>query len=468
MIIVNMCSKNNQKKSSLFKVKERGSTVLQEIIGGIIVFLAMSYILPVNANILSAGGADKDAVFFATAICSGICCIMMGLFANIPVALSAGMGVNAFLAFTVCNTLGYTYPQSLALVFFAGVLFLTITLTPIREKIIKSIPKSIKYAVSAGLGGFICFVGLKNGGIIDADSGTFVKLGDFANPTVLLTLFGVLLVLSLMQIKGKVGKLAIVIAMLITAVVGVVLGLLGVENMPSFTDASIAEGFVSFGKNFGQCFSAEALEIFIRPETYAIVFSLIFVNLFDTTATLIAVGDKVGLLDENGDFVGGKRALLADAIGATICAPLGTTTVTSFAESTVGAENGAKTGLASCTTGVLFLLSLLIYPLFSIFSGVDIDGVNFTPVTSLALICVGCLMFGNLKEIDWSDNIIVITTFLIVILMILTYSVSDGLGIGLIAYCVMMLVSKRHKEIPLILYIVACFFIINYALNVFI
>ena len=452
----------------LFKYKERGSSLSQEIISGIIVFLAMSYILPVNANILSQGGANYNAVFFATAICSCICCILMGIFANVPVALSAGMGVNAFLAFTVCGTMNYTFVQSLAIVFLSGILFLIITLTPIREKIIKSIPKSLKYAVSAGLGGFICFVGFKNGGIIKADSGTYVTLGDFSNPTVLLTLFGALLVLALMQVKGKVGKLAIVIAMAVTAIIGVVLGLCGVENMPSFINTSVSEGFKAFGENFGICFSADALEIFKRPETYAIVFSLIFVNLFDTTATLIAVGDKVGLLDENGDFVGGKKAMLADAVGAVICAPLGTSTVTSFAESTVGAESGAKTGLSACTTGVLFLISILIYPLFSIFAGVEINGVNFTPVTSLALISVGCLMFGNLKEIDWKDNIIVISTFLIVILMILTYSVSDGLGIGLIAYCIMMLVSKRGKEVPIIIYGVALFFVLNYLLNIFI
>lgn len=454
--------------NKIFKYKERGSNLTQEILGGVIVFLAMCYILPVNANILSAGGADKQAVFFATAICSAICCILMGVFANIPVALSAGMGVNAFLAFTVCGTMGYSFPQSLAIVLVAGIIFLIITLTPIREKIIKAIPKSLKYAVSAGLGGFICFVGLKNGGLISSDSGTYVTLGDFSNPTVLLTLFGALLVLALMQVKGKVGKLAIVIAMAATATVGVVLGMLGVDNMPAFENASVAEGFKSFGDNLGLCFTSEAFEIFLKPETYVIIFSLIFVNLFDTTATLIAVGDKVGLLDKDGNFVGGKKAMLADAIGAVICAPLGTSTVTSFAESTVGAESGAKTGLAACVTGLLFFISILIYPVFSLFTGVNIEGVNFTPVTSLALISVGCLMFGNLREIDWKDNITVISTFLIVILMILTYSVSDGLGIGLIAYCIMMLVSKRGKEVSWVIYAVAGFFVLNYLLNIFI
>lgn len=456
--------------NKLFKYKERGSSFIQEILGGLIVFLAMSYILPVNANILLAAEADYNAVFFATAICSALCCILMGVIANLPVALSAGMGVNAFIAYTVCIEMGYSFAQSLMIVFVAGILFLVLTLTPIREKIINSIPKSLKYAVSAGLGGFICFVGLKNGGIIQASDGTLVTLGDFSQPQVLLTLFGALLVLALMQMKGKIGKLAIVIAMAVTAVVGVILGLCGVPNMPEFKlETTFIDGITAFGNNFGLCFTGEnVLNIFIDPRTYAVIFSLIFVNLFDTTATLIAVGDKVGIIDDQGSLIGGKKAMLADAIGAVVCAPLGTTTVTSFAESTVGAESGAKTGLAACTTGVCFLLSMLIYPVFSIFAGVEIDGVNFTPVTSLALISVGCLMFGNLREIEWKDNITVITTFLIVILMILTYSVSDGLGIGLIAYCIMMLVSKRGKQVSPVIYGVAIFFIINYLLNIFI
>ena len=269
-----------------------------------------------------------------------------------------------------------------------------------------------------------------------------------------------------MQVKGHVGKLAIVISMLITAVVGVVLGLCGVEGMPTFVSASIKEGFTSFGSNVGILFSKDSFACLARPESYAIIFSLVFVNLFDTTATLIAVGEKVGFMDSNGQLVVGKKAMLADAVGAVICGPLGTSTVTSFAESTVGAESGAKTGLAACFTGVLFLLATLIYPVFSIFAGVNIAGVNFTPVTSLALVSVGCLMFKNLKDIDWNDSIVVITTFLIVMLMVLTYSVSDGLGIGLIAYCIMMLVVKRGKEVSPIIYGVAIFFIINYLLKV--
>lgn len=451
--------------NKFFHYKERNSSLGLEILGGFIVFLAMIYILPVNSSILSDGGGNYQAVFIATAICSGICCILMGLFANYPVALSAGMGMNAYLAYSVCGTLGYSFAEGLLLVLVSGIIFFILTLTPLREKIISAIPKSLKYAVSAGLGAFICLVGLKNGGIIAESSSTFVTLGDLSNPTVLLSLFGIILVLVLMQIKGKVGKLAIVIAMAITALLGLILGLCGVPNMPTFTWSNTWENYGAFGQNFGQCFSLEAFKVFLKPESYAIIFSLIFVNLFDTTATLIAVGKKVGILNENGELVNGKKAMIADSVGAIICAPLGTSTVTSFAESTVGVESGAKTGLSSITVGCLFLLSTLLYPLFSIFAGV---ANGLTPITSLALVSVGCLMFSNLKYIDWDDNIVVITTFLMIILMVLCYSISDGLGISLIIYCAMMIVSKQAKKVPPIIYGVAIFFIISYLLKIII
>lgn len=449
--------------NKLFRYKEKNSSIATELLGGLIVFLAMIYILPVNSSILEAGGADFQAVFIATAICSGICCILMGIFANYPIALSAGMGMNAYLAFSICGSLGYSFSEGLLLIFASGILFLILTLTPLRAKIITAMPKSLKYAISAGLGAFICFVGLQNGGIVRLDPSTIIALGDLSDPTVLLSLFGVILVLILMQFKGKIGTFAIVIAMAATAVLGLILGLCGVANMPKFTWSNTLENFSAFGNNFGKCFLPENFEIFLKPESYAIIFSLIFVNLFDTTATLIAVGKKVGFINEKGELINGKKAMIADSVGAIICAPLGTATVTSFAESTVGVESGAKTGLSSVTVGILFLLSMFLYPIFSIFAGVES---GLTPITSLALVSVGCLLFGNLKEIDWEDKIVVITSFLMVILMVLCYSISDGLGISIIAYCAMMLAAKRGKEVPYILYGIALFFVLSYVLKI--
>ena len=369
-----------------FHISERGSTIGRELIGGLIVFLAMIYILPVNTNILSTGmGISSGAVFAATAICSAACTIFMGIFAKFPVALSAGMGMNTFIAFTVCGILGYTWGEALTLIVIAGILFFILTLTPLREKIINAIPKSLKLIISAGLGAFICFVGLKMGGIIQADSGTFVKLGNLTSPTVLLTLFGILLVLFLLNFKNPtIKKLAIVIAMAATAIIGVILGLLNVEGMPTFSTNNLGN-ISEIKETFGTCFKVENLKVLGDFRSYAIIFSLIFVNLFDTTATLLAVGKDAKILDENGQMIGGKKAMLADAGGAIICGILGTSTVTSFAESTIGVESGARTGLCSTFTGILFGLTLLIYPAFSIFAPVQINsagnsgGRNRTP-----------------------------------------------------------------------------------------
>lgn len=449
-----------------FHISERGSTIGRELIGGLIVFLAMIYILPVNTNILSTGmGISSGAVFAATAICSAACTIFMGIFAKFPVALSAGMGMNTFIAFTVCGILGYTWGEALTLIVIAGILFFILTLTPLREKIINAIPKSLKLIISAGLGAFICFVGLKMGGIIQADSGTFVKLGNLTSPTVLLTLFGILLVLFLLNFKNPtIKKLAIVIAMAATAIIGVILGLLNVEGMPTFSTNNLGN-ISEIKETFGTCFKVENLKVLGDFRSYAIIFSLIFVNLFDTTATLLAVGKDAKILDENGQMIGGKKAMLADAGGAIVCGILGTSTVTSFAESTIGVESGARTGLCSTFTGILFGLTLLIYPAFSIFAPVQIGADSLTPITSLALVALGAMMFSNLKEIDWDDKIIVFTGFISIILMILCYSISDGLGFGIIAYCIMMLGAGRGKEVHPLIYGIGCFYVLNFALS---
>lgn len=449
-----------------FHISERGSTIGRELIGGLIVFLAMIYILPVNTNILSTGmGISSGAVFAATAICSAVCTIFMGIFAKFPVALSAGMGMNTFIAFTVCGILGYTWGEALTLIVIAGILFFILTLTPLREKIINAIPKSLKLIISAGLGAFICFVGLKMGGIIQADSGTFVKLGNLTSPTVLLTLFGILLVLFLLNFKNPtIKKLAIVIAMAATAIIGVILGLLNVDGMPTFSTNNLGN-ISEIKETFGTCFKVENLKVLGDFRSYAIIFSLIFVNLFDTTATLLAVGKDAKILDENGQMIGGKKAMLADAGGAIVCGILGTSTVTSFAESTIGVESGARTGLCSTFTGILFGLTLLIYPAFSIFAPVQIGADSLTPITSLALVALGAMMFSNLKEIDWDDKIIVFTGFISIILMILCYSISDGLGFGIIAYCIMMLGAGRGKEVHPLIYGIGCFYVLNFALS---
>lgn len=446
----------------LFELDKRKSKAPIEIIAGLITFLAMIYILPTNASILGDMGMSKEGVFAATAIVSGIVTIIMGLYGNFPVVLSAGMGVNAYLAYTVYGQMGDSWTAALLLMFIAGLIFLVITITPIRTMVINAIPNDLKYIISAGLGGFIAFVGLKNSGIIVASGGTLVTLGDFSNPATLLAVFGVLVVFILLAVKVKwVNQMAIPIAMIATAVVGVIVSAIlpDAANLPSFGGQFGLTGIedVAFKIFDGN----DWIAVLTNPTSYGIIFSLIFVNLFDTTATLMAVGRGAGIVDQEGNLINGKKAVLADAIGAAICAPLGTSTVTSFAESGIAVETGAKTGLAAVTAGVLFLLSAFIYPVFSIFSSYA--------VTSMALISVGALMFfGNLKDINWNDRVVVYTAFITVIMMILTYSISDGLGFGLILYIAMMLARKQGKQVSPTLYVVGVLFLAYYILKVFI
>lgn len=456
------------KIDNYFEVTKRGSTYGKEIIGGIMVFFAMLYILPVNSSIISTTGIKPGAVFAATAICSGICSILMGAFAKFPVALSAGMGMNAYLAFTVCGQIGYSWEEGLAVVIISGILFFIFTLTPIRAWIINAIPRSLKYTISAGLGAFICFVGLKMGGIITSDPSTFVALNSFnpanGNAYVLLALGGIILTFMLMVVPNVyVKRFAILIAMVVVAVIGLIMGAAGVENMPSFE--ADTGSITDLGSVFGQGFIAVP-KILAKPETYGIIFSFIMVNLFDTSATLIAVGDQVGIVDkETGHLIGGKKAMLADATGALIAGVFGTSPVTSFAESTVGVESGARTGLSAITTGVLFLLALAIFPAFNVFAGVTVGAETFTPCTSLALVAVGAMMFGHIRNVEWDDKIAVFASFLTFIMMILTYSITNGIALGIIFYAVMKLASGKVKETSPVIYILALLFVVMFVVD---
>lgn len=442
-----------------FKISERNTTFAREIIAGLIVFLAMIYILPVNANILGSAGFPGTSVFIATALVSGITTLIMGVYGRYPIALSVGMGMNAFLAFTVCDKLGYSWEEGLALVIVAGVLFLLLSLTGLREKIIIAFPRDLQLAITAGLGFFIAFIGLKMGGIIVADSGTLVSLGRLSEPLVLLALFGILAAFALGALPGKLKRFAIIIAMGLTAALGLVLNYFEVENMPRFARAEGASLGAIFGKGF-----EHIPRVLLRPESYALIFSLIFVNLFDTTATLLAVGNKAGLLDERGKLVSARKAVYADAFGAVLGGVFGSSTVTSYAESTIGIEAGARTGLSAATAGVLFLLSMFLYPLFSVFSAINVGENFYTPVTSLALVAVGAALFSNLKDIDWSDKTVTFSAFAMILFMVLTYSLSDGIGFGIIVYVLMKVFSGKKADVSFILYLIAAFFLANFAI----
>lgn len=480
----------------LFHFDERGAKLSNEIIGGIITFIAMCYILPVNASILSspAMGMDSAGVFAMTAIVSCIVTLIMGLVANYPIALSAGMGLNAYLAFTLSSNLGFTsWQQKMIIVTISGIIFFFFSLTPVRKIIIESIPKDLKNIISAALGVFIAFVGLKGSGIIVSDESTLVSLGSFLDPGMLIAFICLLVCFFLMMTKRKMlSSLAIPISILLAAILGIITssilisngglvnengwmytsdnlsnlqmnlpiapwhskdlswGASGVEKVFFFGLATDSYSLSDFGKDLTL--------VFKTPASYIAVFSLCFVNLFDTTATLLAVGESTGIIDENGKMKNYRRAVLADASGALICGPLGTSTVTSFVESNVGVSVGAKTGLSACITALLFLLSAFIYPVFSIFTAGS--------VTSSALICVGAMIFvSHLKDLNWKDPVIGFTAFATVLFALLTYSISDGIGLGLIIYVVMMFACKRYKEVKPPIYCVTGFFLLAFLLQ---
>lgn len=496
----------------IFHIKSKQASIKTEIIGGLITFISMCYILPVNASILGDMGMNKTGVFVITAILSFGVTMIMGMVANYPIVLSAGMGLNAFLAYTLSDSMGFTsWQQKMILLSVAGILFFALSLTPLRKLLIEAIPKDLKCIISAALGGFILFVGLRNSGIITASS-TLVSLNTFADPAVLIGIIAVIVTIGFMFSKNKVlSTMAIPFGIVIAAVLGLIVseifiatGLLKLEGgswlyqygsdgfilgsatklpiapwrdadvlkmfNPAYTFSKVGEVFAFgiFGKDASGVdiynrhqFVADLGKVFANPATYVAIFSLIFVNLFDTTATLIAIGEKTGIIDKDGKMQNYRRAVLADASGALVCAPLGTSTVTSFAESNVGVSMGAKTGLMAVVAALMFLLSTLIYPIFSIFTA--------GAVTVPALVCVGLIiMINGFKGMNFKDPVVAFTAIIMVVFAVLCYSISDGIGIGLIAYVVMMLFSKRAKEISVPIYIVAGLFVVSFIATTFI
>ncbi|MDD4069556.1 MAG: NCS2 family permease [Candidatus Izemoplasmatales bacterium] len=450
-----------------FKISQRGSTITKELIGGLTIFLAMVYILPVNGGILSATGMDFAAVFAATAIAAAIASLIMGLYANYPVGLASGMGVNAFFTYVVVKELQFTWEEALAAVLISGVLFLIISITGIRKKVINSIPNNLKLSVGAGIGFFIAFLGFKNAGIITSHPETFVKLGNLGHETVLLAIFGVLLVFILYALNKKISRFAIIISIVATGLLGVLLGVIfpGLEaTMPSIGGSNLGS-ISNVGQTFGKAFGAMG-SLLSKPLAYAVIFTFLFVDFFDTAGTLVAVGHDAGLLDENGELIDGDKALVADSVGTIVGAVVGTSTVTSYIESTTGIESGARTGLSATVVGLLFIVSLLFFPLFSFVQSIEVSpGVFYSPVTSMALIFVGALMVTSLKDIDWNDNIVVSSSFITVIIMVLSASIAEGIAFGFIIYAVMMGVTKRRKEVSPVMYILAGLFLINFIIK---
>jgi adenine/guanine/hypoxanthine permease len=442
--------KGNYMFEKLFKLSSKGTTVKVELLAGLTTFLTMAYILAVNPGLLSSefgAGMPFQSVFLATALSAALASIIMGLYANYPIALAPGMGVNAFFSFTAVNMLGGSWQAGLAAVFVSGVLFLVISLTGIRKMVINAIPKNLKLAIGAGIGFFIAFIGLQNAGIIVNNDVVLVGLGDLTAPTVLLAVFGILVTFALLARKISAG---VFYGLVITAVVGIIAGLAGVEGMPALPTAIVSFNFDM--PTFG-AFVGGFGELFASPSAVLIIFTFLFIDFFDTAGTLVAVAGKTNLIDEKGELENVDKALMADAVGTVAGAILGTSTVTSYIESAAGVGVGGRTGLTAVTTGVLFILSIVFFPVLAVINGT---------VTAPALIVVGVLMAQQLGGIDWEDFIAATSGFVAIITMILAYSIADGIATGFITYGVVMVASGKAKEVKPVIWVLIAVFIAHF------
>ena len=430
--------------SNYFKFKEKETNFKSETIGGITTFLTMAYALFLIPSVLSEAGMPQGSVFVATGLAAALGTLIMGIFANFPMGLAPGVGLNAFFAYSVCLGMGIKWEIALSGVLASGIIFLIISATGLREMIIKAIPTNLKFAVSAGIGLFIAFIGLKNAGIVVANSATFVGLGDLTDPTVLLSIFGVIAI-SIFMVRGS--KIAIFLGMGLTAIVGMITGLIDIPTSVISMPPSMAPTFGAAIKNLGNIFN---------PEMILVIFTFLFMDFFDTAGTLVAVGSKVGLLKKDGSIENGSKALLADSIATCIGSILGTTNTTSYVESLSGASVGAKTGFSSVVVGGLFLVSLFFSPLLTVIT---------SAVTAPALIIVGSLMCSSLKEIEWERSEIAIPSFLTILLMPLTYSIGEGIACGFLTYVILMIFKGKTKKVHPVMYVLALLFVIYCAIR---
>lgn len=444
-----------------FKLKENGTNVRTEVVAGVTTFMTMAYILAVNPSILAASGMDAQAVLIATAIASFIGTICMALLANYPFALAPGLGLNAYFAYTVCGSMGYSWQIALFAVFVEGLIFIVLSLTKVREAIFNAIPLQLKKGVSVGIGLFIAFIGLQNAGIVVNNDSTLVSIVDFtadfhtSGISALLAVIGVFIiaVLYVKKVKG-----AILIGIFATWILGIICQLTGLYVVtPDAGYYSLIPAWSSFNLGaissiFGQCFKADfsSLRAF---DFVAIVCAFLFVDIFDTLGTLIGCATKADMLDKEGKLPRIKEALLADAIATTAGAVLGTSTTTTFVESSAGVAEGGRTGLSSVVTGLLFLLAVFLSPIF-----ITIPSFATAP----ALLFVGFLMISAVTAIDFNDFTEAVPAYLALIAMPLTYSISEGIAAGVISYVVINLISGKAKKITPLMYVLAVLFICKF------
>ncbi len=437
-----------------FKLAENGSNVKTEVTAGITTFVTMAYILAVNPMILSAAGMDRSAVFTATAISAALATLIMSIFANLPFALAPGMGLNAYLAFYVCGFLGISWQVALTAVFLEGIIFIFLTIFNVREAIINCIPEPVKNAISVGIGLFIALIGLVAAGIVktgmsvvaytDAGEpildGTVVTLGNIVSKPTIIAIFGIILtsVLVIKNVKG-----GMLLGMVSTTVISVVFGVVSLDGFHLFQmPPSISPIALKF--DFHNIFTIEM---------FVVLFTLLFVDMFDTIGTLIGVCNKAGMLTKDGKVPKAKAALFADAIGTTVGAMIGTSTVTTYVESASGVSEGGRTGLTSLVTGILFALSLFFSGVFLLIPGI---------ATASALVIVGMFMMEPITKIDWKNYSHAIPAFLTLALMPFTYSIAEGISFGVISFVAIALLSGNRKELKVSTVILSVFFVLKY------
>lgn len=423
--------------SKLFGFDPRTMNVKTEILAGITTFLTMAYILAVNPNILGSVGMDKGAVFTTTAIVSVLATLVMALYAKMPFALAPGMGLNAFFAYTVCTIMGYSWQFALAAVFIEGLIFILLTVTNLRDIIVNAIPASLRNAIGPGIGLYIAFIGLKNGGVIVHSDATFVTLGTITHGAGLLSVIGIVLtgVLLILNVRG-----ALLLGILGTALIGIPMGLTTYGGLTSIPP-SIAP--IAFQFDFSQLFTIDML---------IVIFTFLFIDMFDTIGTLVGVSTKAGMI-KDGKVPRLRKAFMADALGTTFGALLGSSTVTTYVESASGVAQGGRSGLTAFTTAICFAVALLFAPIF-----LAIPGAATCPV----LVIVGLFMLSPIKDIDFDDYSESIPAFICLIIMPLTYSISDGILIGIISYVLLNLLSRKYRKLTPAMYVLAVLFVLKY------
>ena len=426
-----------QMLQKLFGFNAKETTVKTEIMAGITTFLTMAYILAVNPNILSETGMDKGALFTTTVIMSGLATIFMGLYAKLPLALAPGMGLNAFFAYSVCMIMGYSWQFALTAVFLEGLVFILLTVTNLREKIVDVIPDTLKNAISAGIGLYIAFIGLKSAGIIVNNDATLVCLGELSKGSALLGVIGIILT-SVMLVKGVKG--ALLIGILVTTLIGIPLGV------------TVIDGVFSVPPSVEPIFMKFEWENILTKDMVIIVFTLLFVDLFDCIGTVIGVTTRTGMV-KNGKIPRLKEVFMVDSVSTAAGAVMGTSTVAVYVESAAGVNEGGRSGLTAFCTGVCFLLAMFFAPLF-----LAIPSAATAPV----LVLVGVMMMASVLKIDFNHYAEAVPAFVCIIFMPLAYSISDGIVLGHLSYIFINLLSGNYKKMTIGMYILAAFFLLKF------